>query len=73
MTNARMWLPFTGHNDVDTIMNPNQNGQTDEIPLEMVLNTGYYTMGWLFPIFGMANNDQTPWISGVPGMAASAL
>lgn len=41
---------------------PNQNGEADEIPLEMALNTGYYIIGWLLPMFGIPNNDQSAWI-----------
>lgn len=40
---------------------PNQNGEQDEIPLEMTLNNGYYGVGWMLPMFGVPA-DPNKWL-----------
>ena len=40
---------------------PNQNGEQDEIPVEMTLNSGYYGVRWMLPMFGVPV-DTSRWI-----------
>lgn len=40
---------------------PNGNGKADEIPLEMALDTGYYGVRYILPLFGIPCDDKK-WI-----------
>lgn len=40
---------------------PNGNGQQDEVPLEMGLDSGYYGVRWMLPMFGVPV-DAEKWI-----------
>lgn len=40
---------------------PNGNGQQDEVPLEMGLDSGYYGVRWMLPMFGVPV-DAERWI-----------
>ncbi len=40
---------------------PNGNGEADEVPLEMGLDTGFYSVRYILPLFGIPC-DQDKWI-----------
>lgn len=40
---------------------PNGNGQKDEVPVEITLDDGYYSVRWMLPMFGLPV-DPAKWI-----------
>ena len=38
---------------------PNGNGEADEIPLEAHLDTGFYGISYMLPLFGVPVNEST--------------